>query len=82
MGLPAFLRITVGGKALEATDGSGRKTPIHSSVLVQEQERLLLQGGEQGRAWSVVIAQKTGAMTAAIVDHDGGFLVSGACALP
>ena len=82
IGLPAFLRVDVGGKALQATDGSGRKTPIHSSTLVKEQERLLLLGDEQGRAWSVVIAQKTGAMTAAIVDHDGGFLVSGACTLP
>jgi hypothetical protein len=82
IGLPPFLRVDVGGKALEATDGSGRKTPIHSSTLVKEQERLLLLGDEQGRAWSVVIAQKTGAMTAAIVDHDGGFLVSGACTLP
>jgi hypothetical protein len=82
IGLPPFLRVNVAGKALEATDGSGRKTPIHSSTLVKEQERLLLQGGEQGRAWSVVIAQKTGAMTAAIVDHDGGFLISGACTLP
>jgi hypothetical protein len=82
IGLPPFLRVDVSGKALEATDGSGRKTPIHSSTLVKERERLLVQGGEQGRAWSVVIAQKTGAMTAAIVDHHGGFLISGACTLP
>ena len=49
---------------------------------MKEQERLLLQGSEQGRAWSVVIGQKTGALTASIVDHDGGFLISGACTLP
>ena len=82
MGLPPFLRVDVGAKSLDATDGSGRKTPIHSSTLVKEQERLLLQGSEQGRAWSVVIGQKTGALTASIVDHDGGFLISGACTLP
>jgi hypothetical protein len=82
MGLPPFMRVNVGGKFFEAADGSGLKTPIQSSTLVKEQERLLLQGGEQGRAWSVVIAQKTGAMTAAIVDHDGGFMISGACTLP
>jgi hypothetical protein len=82
MGLPPFLRVSVGAKAIEATDGSGRKTPIDSSTLVKEQERLLLHGGEQGRAWSVVIGQKTGVMTAAIVDQNGGFLVSGTCTLP
>jgi hypothetical protein len=82
VGFPPFLRVNVAGKALEAMDGSGRKTPILSSTLVKEHERLLLQGGEQGRAWSVAVAQKTGGMTAAIVDHDGGFLISGLCTLP
>ena len=57
------------------------RAPI-ASALMKEQERLLLQGSDAGRAWSVVIGQKTGALTAAIVDHDGGFLISGACTLP
>lgn len=79
--LPPFLRINVGQKTLEATDGSGRKTAIHSSTLDKDKGRLILQGGEQGRSWSAVIGQQ-GEMTAAIVDHDGSFLVSGACTLP
>lgn len=82
MGLPPFVRVNVGGKAIEATDGSGRKTAIHSSALVKEPARLILQGGEHGRGWSVVIDQKTGEMTAAVADHDGGFLMAGACTLP
>jgi hypothetical protein len=82
MGLPLFIRVNVGGKALEATDGSGRESVIHSSMLVKEPARLLLQGSEQGRAWSVVIDQNTGEMTAAVADHDGGFLIAGACTLP
>jgi hypothetical protein len=82
MGLPPFVRVNVGGKALEATDGSGRKSVIHSSMLVKEPARLILQGGEQGRAWSVVIDQKTGEMTAAVADYDGGFLIAGVCTLP
>lgn len=81
-GLPPFVRINVGQKALEATDGSGRKTVIHSVTVVKEQERLLLQGGEDGRAWSVVIGQRVGEMTAAVVDHDGGFMLSGVCTVP
>lgn len=81
-GLPPFVRVNVGQKALEATDGSGRRTAIHSAAVVKEKERLLLQGGENGRGWSVVIGQKTGEMTAAIVDHDGGFLLSGVCTVP
>jgi hypothetical protein len=81
-GIPPFVRVAVGRKALEATDGSGRKTEIQSFTLAKEQERLLLQGNEGGRLWSLAIGQRGGEMTAAIVDHDGGFLVSGTCTLP
>jgi hypothetical protein len=81
-GFPPFVRVNVGQKALEATDGSGRKSEIQSVTLAKEQQRLLLQGGEQGRLWSLVIGQRSGEMTASILDHDGGFLVSGTCTLP
>ena len=81
-GFPPFVRVNVAQKTLEATDGSGRKSEIHSVTLAKEQQRLLLQGGEQGRLWSAVIGQRSGEMTAAILDHDGGFLVSGSCTLP
>ena len=80
--LPPFVRVNVAAKALEAMDGSGRKTAIHSSALATEKARLILQGGENGRAWSLVIDQKTGEMTAAVADHDGGFLIAGVCTLP
>ena len=81
-GFPPFVRVNVGQKALEATDGSGRKSEIQSVTLAKDQQRLFLQGGEQGRLWSVVIGQRSGEMTASILDHDGGFLVSGVCTLP
>ena len=80
LGLPPFMRVNAGKKALEATDGSGRKTDIQT--VAKENGRLLLQGGEKGRAWSLVIGQKGGEMTAAIADHDGGFIISGTCTLP
>jgi hypothetical protein len=81
-GLPPFVRVNVAQKSLEATDGSGRKTEINSFSLAKDQQRLLLQGGEQGRLWSLVIGQRSGEMTASILDHDGGFVVSGTCTLP
>jgi hypothetical protein len=81
-GLPPFIRVNVGQKLLEATDGSGRKSAIGSSTLLKDQERLVLQGVDGGRAWSAVIGQRGGELTATIADHDGGFVVSGACTLP
>jgi hypothetical protein len=81
-GFPPFVRVNVGQKALEATDGSGRKSEIQSATLAKDHQRLLLQGGEQGRLWSAAIGQRSGEMTASILDHDGGFIVSGTCTLP
>src|SRR5262245_53145528 len=81
-GFPPFVRVNAGQKALEATDGSGRKSTIQSVTLAKDQQRLMLQGGEQGRLWSAVIGQRSGEMTASILDHDGGFIVSGTCTLP
>jgi len=78
--LPPFVRVNVAKKSLEATDGSGRKTTIQT--VAEENGRLILQGGENARAWSLVIGQKEGEMTAAIADHDGGFIVSGSCTQP
>jgi hypothetical protein len=81
-GLPPFVRVNVAQKTLEATDGSGRKSEIQSVTVAKEQKRILLQGGEQGRLWSAVIGQQGGELTASILDHDGGFVVSGTCTLP
>jgi hypothetical protein len=80
VGLPPFVRIDAAKKAMEATDGSDRKTKI--ARVANENGRLLLQGGENGRAWSVVIGHDGGDMTAAVADDDGGFMVSGNCTLP
>jgi hypothetical protein len=78
--LPPFLRIDVGQRVLAANDGSGRKTEIKASSLVDGQ--LVLQGGEAGRGWSIVIATDTGRLGAAIVEPDGAFAIFGACTLP
>lgn len=80
LALPPFVRVDASKKTMEATDGSGRKTTIQT--VSKEKGRLLLQGAENGRAWSLVIGQKAGEMTAAVADHDGGFVISGTCTLP
>jgi hypothetical protein len=80
VGLPPFVRVDVGQHVLQATDGTGRRSAIHAST--QAAERLILHGEEKGRSWNLVIGQRSGEMTAAIVDPDGAFVVSGTCTLP
>lgn len=78
--LPTFLRVDVKGRLLTDNDGSGRKTEIKTSSMVDG--RLMLQGGENGKAWSMVIASEGGAFGGSVVENDGLFAIFGSCTLP
>lgn len=78
--LPTFVRVDVKGKLLTDNDGSGRKTEIKVSTILDGQ--LMLQGGENGKAWSMVIASEGGTFGASVVEDDGLFALFGHCTLP
>ncbi|HEY4910712.1 MAG TPA: hypothetical protein VIJ73_14485 [Methylomirabilota bacterium] len=78
--LPTFLRVDVKGGTLTANDGSGRKTAIKTSGVVDGQ--LMLQGTENGKAWNMVIGSETGRWGGSVVEDDGSFAIFGACTLP
>ena len=78
--LPTFMRVDVKGKVLRADDGSGRKTEIKVSSIVDDQ--LMLQGIENGKAWNMVIKSDTGRWGGSVVEDDGSFALFGACTLP
>ena len=77
--LPRFVRADAAKRSLSATDGA-RTAEIKS--VSRTDGRLLLQGGEMGRGWSAAIAEDTGLMAVAVVDHDVTFSVFGACMIP
>jgi hypothetical protein len=78
--LPAFLRVDLKGRLLTDNDGSGRKTEIKASSIVDGQ--LMLQGGENGKGWTMVIGSETGRWGGSVVEDDGLFAVFGSCTLP
>lgn len=78
--LPTFMRVDVKGRVLRADDDSGRKTEIKGSSIVDDQ--LMLQGIENGKAWSMVIKSDTGRWGGSVVEDDGSFALFGACTLP
>ena len=78
--LPTFMRVDVKGKVLRADDGSGRKTDIKASSVVDDQ--LMLQGIENGKAWTMVVKSDTGRWGGSVVEDDGSFALFGACTLP
>ena len=77
--LPSFVKVDVPQKVLGTTAAAAeqRTTPIKH--VEQLDGRLILQGGEGGRAWSLIIAEGTGKLTATTTDDRVGFVIFGAC---
>jgi len=75
--LPAFIRLDFGKKRMVSLTDPPRESPIDE---VHKREGLtILQGAQNGRAWSLVIDQETGRMTGSVADGEGAFAVFGAC---
>lgn len=75
--LPRFIKLDFGKKTMSSAGADQRTAPITS--FERSNGRSIMHGGQEGRAWSLVIAEDTGNMSAGIVDHDFAFLVFGAC---
>ncbi|SRR6266446_2261500 len=77
VGLPAFITIDFAKQLLHGTEQQGRTSALKH--LAHLNARLILHGGEEGRGWTVVIAEDTGTMAATVAEDQVGFVVFGAC---
>jgi hypothetical protein len=75
--LPNFVHVQFAKKRLVGTSGDERTTAIQN--LQNVNGLTILQGAENGRAWSVVIDQASGRMSGSIADSEGAFSIFGAC---
>ena len=78
--LPPVLTVDVGGRLI---GGSGRAARITSTG--QGPGMLMIAGQDTqtlGKMWGLVVDQKTGAMSGAILSHGDGTLLFGACTAP
>lgn len=78
--LPHFLKVQFGKKRLVSVGPEERSTAIEN--VRNAQGLTILQGAENGRAWSLVVDQATGRMSGSVADGDGAFAVFGACTIP
>ena len=76
--VPSFIRIDFKKKQLASVSGPERTSPFENTK--QLEGATILQGAENGRAWSVVIDHATGLFSASIADTEGAFAILGACA--
>ena len=79
IGMPQFVIIDTKRKLISTTAASGenRSTPI--TTLLREDGRLVLQGFEQGRAFSAIIEESLGAFSAAIARDGVSVSAFGSC---
>ena len=77
--IPRFLKISFEKKTISATEESNRTDVSVLKNFERVDGRLIIQGAENGRGWTIVISEKTGKMSATVSDEDVGFVVFGAC---
>jgi hypothetical protein len=77
--IPRFLTINFNENMIsgKSDDGKLRTTKIQNMKRIDG--KLILQGIQNGKAWSMVIMEKTGDMTISTSDEQVGFIVFGAC---
>ena len=81
MNIPQFVKIDFAKNRIVTTEeiSEKRESPINNFDKVNGM--LILQGVQNGRGWSMVIAEDTGKMTATASGSGGGFVIFGACTL-
>ena len=79
LNVPAFIEVDLAKKQLSTTPASGenRVSPIRN--LERADGRIVIQGVEGGRAFSFLIDEESGALTAAVARDGIGVVVFGNC---
>jgi hypothetical protein len=77
--IPRVIRIDFAAKKAftKKINGEVREASIGAEQLVNE--RMILQGIQNGLAWSMAISRESGAMALTITAEDAGFVVFGTC---
>ncbi|MGH0032706.1 MAG: hypothetical protein ACQGVC_23180 [Myxococcota bacterium] len=79
MNLPRFITVDARAKRLSGTPVGGEEQTTDIQNVQTVDGKLILQGAENGRGWSMVIDQTTGDLSAAVADQTNGFVLFGVC---
>ncbi len=77
--IPKWITVDFKKKQLSGTDSDGEEEATAIENVRVNEGQTILQGAEGGRAWSLVIDQMSGDMTAAIAGDETGFVLFGVC---
>ena len=74
--LPQFLKVDVAAQKVHSEETS-RVSPVRNVEHLNG--KLIVQGGQDGRGWTLAISEETGKMSATITSDGESFVVFGAC---
>ena len=78
-GIPQFIEIDLQTKRMSTTAASGENRVTTATSLERKDGQIFLQGVENGRAFSLVINEETGMLSAAVAREGITVSVFGAC---
>ncbi|HEY1251463.1 MAG TPA: hypothetical protein VGH97_09755 [Thermoanaerobaculia bacterium] len=79
LNVPQFLEFDLKGKMMSTTKASGENRSTPMKTLEKDNGLIFIQGIELGRAFSLVIAEKTGDLSVAVARDGKAVSVFGAC---
>ena len=79
MNIPQFIEVDLTARKLSTTKASGENRSTKIDQLRREDGMIVIQGFERGRAFSFVINEETGVLSAAVAAQGKAVAVFGAC---
>ena len=81
LNVPQFIQVDLNAKRLSTTKASGENRSTPNEYMKREGGVIVLQGFEGGRAFSFVISEGTGMLSAAVAAEGKAVVVFGACTI-
>ena len=82
IGVPAFFQVDFAGEQIIARHDDGREQKSNIDSLSVAEDRVALQGVENGLAWSMLIMRDRGDMVVAGAGDGVGYVIHGSCIVP
>ena len=77
--IPTFIQVDLGKKQMRTTRGSGENRTTVIQTLRRQDGAIVLQGFESGKAFSFVIDEKAGMLSASVTANGFGVALFGSC---
>jgi hypothetical protein len=81
LGVPQFLEIDLAGKRISTTKASGLNRVSVVAAVTRADGRIIVQGVDGGRGYSLVIKEKSGELAAAVAGGECSVMAYGSCTL-